>query len=195
MIFLVIISFLTICGLIAAAPSHHQDEGHELKYVVATKQEVAPQYVASSYHQDEGHEVAPQYVVETKESSSHSLEPASYEIITPKLSDHHDAEDDDAKYEFNYGVKDLKTGDIKNQWEFRNRDHVKGTYSLIEADGTTRLVQYSADDHNGFKAVVQKIGHADNSDGNSKAKTLAANHGGYEGHEGHATSYVNFKHH
>lgn len=30
------------------------------------------------------------------------------------------------KYEFDYGVKDLKTGDIKNHWETRNGDVVKG---------------------------------------------------------------------
>lgn len=30
------------------------------------------------------------------------------------------------KYQFDYGVKDLKTGDIKNQWEHRDGGHVKG---------------------------------------------------------------------
>lgn len=30
------------------------------------------------------------------------------------------------KYHFDYGVKDTKTGDIKNQWEARDGDHVKG---------------------------------------------------------------------
>uniref|UniRef100_A0A3F2Z4P2 Cuticle protein 19 n=1 Tax=Glossina palpalis gambiensis TaxID=67801 RepID=A0A3F2Z4P2_9MUSC len=64
------------------------------------------------------------------------------------------------KYEFDYGVKDLKTGDIKNQWETRNGDVVKGSYSLKESDGTTRVVEYTADDHNGFNAVVKKVGVA-----------------------------------
>lgn len=31
---------------------------------------------------------------------------------------------------------------------------------MQEPDGTTRLVEYTADDHNGFNAVVKKIGHA-----------------------------------
>lgn len=35
---------------------------------------------------------------------------------------------------------------------------VKGQYSLKEADGTTRVVEYKADKHNGFTAVVHKIG-------------------------------------
>ncbi|NP_001166641.1 cuticle protein 8-like [Bombyx mandarina] len=64
------------------------------------------------------------------------------------------------KYAFNYGVKDLHTGDIKSQQEQRDGDVVKGSYSLVEPDGTTRTVHYTADDHTGFNAVVQKSGHA-----------------------------------
>lgn len=64
------------------------------------------------------------------------------------------------KYKYEYGVKDAHTGDDKSQWEVRDGDVVKGEYSLKEADGTTRVVSYTADDHNGFNAVVKKIGHA-----------------------------------
>ncbi|KAJ8872219.1 hypothetical protein PR048_025821 [Dryococelus australis] len=64
------------------------------------------------------------------------------------------------KYGFEYGVKDLHTGDVKSQSEHRDGDVVKGQYSLAEPDGTIRVVEYSADDHNGFNAVVKKIGHA-----------------------------------
>lgn len=35
-----------------------------------------------------------------------------------------------------------------------------GSYSLVEPDGTTRTVDYTADDHNGFNAVVHRAGHA-----------------------------------
>lgn len=35
-----------------------------------------------------------------------------------------------------------------------------GAYSLAEPDGTTRIVEYTADKHNGFNAVVKKIGQA-----------------------------------
>jgi len=31
---------------------------------------------------------------------------------------------------------------------------------LYEPDGTQRIVEYTADKHNGFNAVVKKIGHA-----------------------------------
>lgn len=64
------------------------------------------------------------------------------------------------KYEFNYGVSDAHTGDQKTQHEIRDGDVVKGSYSLQEADGTVRTVHYSADDHNGFNAVVTRSGHA-----------------------------------
>ncbi|XP_022198209.2 cuticle protein 19-like [Nilaparvata lugens] len=64
------------------------------------------------------------------------------------------------KYAYNYGVKDYHTGDVKNQWEERDGDKVKGEYSVVEPDGTIRTVTYTADDHNGFNAVVHKTGHA-----------------------------------
>lgn len=62
-------------------------------------------------------------------------------------------------YHFNYGVKDLHTGDLKSQWEKREGDVVKGSYSLMEPDGSIRTVDYTADSHNGFNAVVSKSGH------------------------------------
>ncbi|XP_057666525.1 cuticle protein 19-like isoform X2 [Diorhabda carinulata] len=64
------------------------------------------------------------------------------------------------KYQFNYGVADGHTGDQKSQSEYRDGDTVKGQYSLVEPDGTIRTVKYTADDHNGFNAVVTRSGHA-----------------------------------
>lgn len=64
------------------------------------------------------------------------------------------------KYSFNYGIKDPHTGDIKSQAEERDGDVVKGQYSLVEPDGSVRTVDYTADDHNGFNAVVHKSGPA-----------------------------------
>ncbi|XP_044010977.1 larval cuticle protein A3A-like [Aphidius gifuensis] len=60
------------------------------------------------------------------------------------------------KYSYNYGVSDPLTGDHKSQYETRNGDQVKGSYSFVESDGTTRTVDYTADDVNGFNAVVRK---------------------------------------
>ncbi|XP_069705434.1 cuticle protein 7-like [Periplaneta americana] len=64
------------------------------------------------------------------------------------------------KYDFKYGVKDTHTHDIKEQHETRDGDKVEGYYKLVEPDGTTRTVHYTADKHNGFNAHVQKSGHA-----------------------------------
>jgi hypothetical protein len=57
-------------------------------------------------------------------------------------------------------VHDPLTGDHKNQEEVRDGDVVKGSYSLAEPDGTIRTVHYTADDLNGFNAVVKKEGQA-----------------------------------
>jgi Insect cuticle protein len=63
------------------------------------------------------------------------------------------------KYKFEYGVKDPHTGDHKSQWEERDGDVVKGEYTLDEADGTKRVVEYHADGKTGFHAIVKRIGH------------------------------------
>ena len=60
------------------------------------------------------------------------------------------------QYKFNYGVEDKVTGDSKSQVEERDGDVVRGEYSLIDSDGYKRTVQYTADDHNGFNAVVHR---------------------------------------
>ncbi|XP_061710130.1 cuticle protein 7-like [Cydia pomonella] len=59
-----------------------------------------------------------------------------------------------AKYEYSYSVADGHSGDNKSQHETRDGDVVKGSYSLKEADGSIRTVEYTADPHNGFNAVV-----------------------------------------
>nr|CAD7261580.1 unnamed protein product [Timema shepardi] len=61
-------------------------------------------------------------------------------------------------YAFDYAVHDPHTGDEKSQWESRDGDAVKGAYSLVEPDGTIRVVEYTADDANGFQASVKKTG-------------------------------------
>ncbi|XP_054725710.1 larval cuticle protein A3A isoform X1 [Anastrepha obliqua] len=60
------------------------------------------------------------------------------------------------KYSFGYDIQDGYTGDSKSQHETRHGDVVKGSYSLVDPDGTKRTVDYTADPHNGFNAVVRK---------------------------------------
>ncbi|XP_047539257.1 uncharacterized protein LOC125072652 [Vanessa atalanta] len=79
------------------------------------------------------------------------------------LDDHHSEEYDvdyhaHPKYSFDYSVKDPHTGDDKEHWETRDGDKVKGSYTVVETDGTKRIVEYEADDKNGFNAIVHKIG-------------------------------------
>ncbi|KAH8393836.1 hypothetical protein KR215_001898, partial [Drosophila sulfurigaster] len=60
------------------------------------------------------------------------------------------------QYRFSYGVDDQLTGDSKSQVEERDGDVVRGEYSLVDADGYKRTVQYTADPINGFNAVVNR---------------------------------------
>jgi Insect cuticle protein len=66
--------------------------------------------------------------------------------------------DPNPSYNFNYGVSDPHTGDSKTAEEHLENGVVHGSYSLTEADGTIRKVTYTADDHNGFNAQVERIG-------------------------------------
>ncbi|KAJ8732850.1 hypothetical protein PYW07_015449 [Mythimna separata] len=69
---------------------------------------------------------------------------------------HYDGHDTYAhpKYDFAYSVADPHTGDHKSQHESRDGDSVHGYYSLAQPDGSVRKVEYTADAHNGFNAVV-----------------------------------------
>ncbi|XP_055643382.1 larval cuticle protein A2B [Toxorhynchites rutilus septentrionalis] len=60
------------------------------------------------------------------------------------------------QYTYAYNVHDALTGDNKSQQETRDGDIVKGSYSLVEPDGTIRTVIYTADPINGFNAIVQR---------------------------------------
>lgn len=76
------------------------------------------------------------------------------------------------KYSFNYGVIDGYTGDLKSAWEERDGDTVKGEYSVVEADGTIRTVSYTADDRNGFNAVVTRSEPPNNTKSAAEVKTF-----------------------
>lgn len=61
-----------------------------------------------------------------------------------------------ASYNFGYAVSDYNTGDIKSQQEIRRGDNVQGQYTMIDTDGYRRVVDYTADDVNGFSAGVRR---------------------------------------
>ncbi|KAJ8962754.1 hypothetical protein NQ318_001152 [Aromia moschata] len=76
--------------------------------------------------------------------------------MPPPAAAHEVYPDAPPNYQFGYSVSDAHTGDVKSQEETRQGDAVKGSYSLIEADGSRRIVEYTADDHSGFNAVVHR---------------------------------------
>lgn len=80
-------------------------------------------------------------------------------------------------------MADSHTGDKKTQHEVRDGDVVKGSYSVVEPDGTTRTVHYTADDKNGFNAVVMKSGHGTHPSGHVGG-VLVGGIGGVHGYGG-----------
>ncbi|XP_057341917.1 larval cuticle protein A2B-like [Microplitis mediator] len=83
--------------------------------------------------------------------------PAVAKVATPVLAKTiEDNYDPHPQYSYSYDVQDSITGDNKQQYESRNGDSVQGSYSLLEADGSRRIVDYTADAINGFNAVVRK---------------------------------------
>ncbi|KAF7274619.1 hypothetical protein GWI33_012704 [Rhynchophorus ferrugineus] len=79
---------------------------------------------------------------------------------SPPSTDPDDDESDHnspQNYKYSYGVKDSDTGDAKQQYESREGNVVKGSYTIADPDGTLRTVHYTADE-NGFRAVVKREG-------------------------------------
>ncbi|XP_055376233.1 histidine-rich glycoprotein-like [Condylostylus longicornis] len=153
-----LISIIFALGLVALAYAGHH-HGHASSYASVVKHD---HHGHNEHHGHHGHE----------EHHDHH--------------DHHDHHSHPA-YKFEYGVKDSHTGDHKNQWEHRDGDHVKGAYELHEADGTKRIVEYTSDKHNGFNAIVKRVGHAHHPEGHHGH---GWDHGHHE-HHGHAESWAN----
>ncbi|XP_055850446.1 cuticle protein 7-like, partial [Episyrphus balteatus] len=89
--------------------------------------------------------------------ASAGLVPAQvYHAAQPVLAKSEEAHDPHPQYQFSYSVNDAITGDVKSQSETRDGDIVQGEYSLNDADGYKRTVQYSSDSVNGFNAIVNR---------------------------------------
>ncbi|XP_073818007.1 larval cuticle protein A2B-like [Musca autumnalis] len=112
---------------------------------------VLPQYYHAEPVHQEYHPVAavPTTVVKT-------VAPVTYAHAKPVLVKHDAHYDDHPQYNYNYDVNDEHTGDVHSQSEERDGDFVHGEYSLIDADGFRRVVQYTVDPHSGFNAVVNR---------------------------------------
>ncbi|EDV48063.1 pupal cuticle protein Edg-84A [Drosophila erecta] len=77
-------------------------------------------------------------------------------LLPAKTTGSGDSYDSHPQYSFNYDVQDPVTGDVKSQSESRDGDVVRGQYSVNDADGYRRTVDYTADDVRGFNAVVRR---------------------------------------
>ncbi|KAM7363872.1 larval cuticle protein A3A-like [Cochliomyia hominivorax] len=73
------------------------------------------------------------------------------------IKPHEEKYDPHRQYKFAYTINDEQTGDSHSHQEERDGDVVRGEYSLIDADGFRRVVQYTVDAHSGFNAVVNRI--------------------------------------
>ncbi|XP_025829276.1 larval cuticle protein A2B-like [Agrilus planipennis] len=81
---------------------------------------------------------------------------SSTNVFGSDQDDHHGAH-----YHFDYSVHAPHTGDKKAQTETRDGKFLKGSYTLHEADGTKRVVEYASDPYHGFQALVKRLGHAE----------------------------------
>ncbi|XP_055550560.1 cuticle protein 7-like [Wyeomyia smithii] len=121
---------------------------------IATAGIVPVQEVHTSYHEPLTSYHHPQPAIVKTIAHQPTLVKTIAQPTLVKQVEYHD--DHNVQYDFSYGVHDEHTGDIKEQHESRQGDQVHGQYSLIDSDGHKRTVQYTADDHNGFNAVVHR---------------------------------------
>lgn len=64
----------------------------------------------------------------------------------------------EAPYQWAYEVMAPSTGDYQSRVEHRQQDGVvRGRYSLVDPDGSLRVVSYVAHPEDGFKATVEKV--------------------------------------
>ncbi|XP_065084379.1 larval cuticle protein A2B-like [Ochlerotatus camptorhynchus] len=142
--------FLAVFAVLAVASAQHYDPHH---YQPQQYQHQPQQY----QHQPEQYQQQPEY--HHQPALIKTVQPAFVKTIQPalvKTVKHVEYPDSPAEYQFQYSVHDEHTGDIKSQQEERHGDNVKGQYTLIDADGHRRIVDYTADEHNGFNAVVRR---------------------------------------
>ncbi|XKL66070.1 hypothetical protein PGB90_009490 [Kerria lacca] len=97
----------------------------------------------------------PSYQSQASYQSSHSKS-HEYHGLQSVASQHEEYYDEHPRYAYEYSVNDDYTGDHKRQYEERDGDVVKGQYSLVEPDGSVRIVDYVADWDTGFHATVSK---------------------------------------
>jgi len=133
-------------AIAAAYPYPGYYDGHEYAGYEAANYETAA-YEAPNHNYDEPIARGDTHAHEAQHDGHHEGHHYEDEIVDYYAH---------PKYAYKYGVNDYHTGDVKSQHETRDGDVVKGSYSLVEPDGTIRTVDYTADKHNGFNAIVHR---------------------------------------
>ncbi|KAF4516905.1 hypothetical protein B566_EDAN007993 [Ephemera danica] len=131
-----------------AAPAHYGVSRHFAHFsgpVSGAEHEVVvPRGNAPAHH----HQVAPVHYHHQAAPTHHHASGTSVDYVARP------------DYKFGYGIEDSKTGNKQSHEESRDGDVVRGQYTVLEPDGSMRIVQYTADPKNGFQAVVKRTGHA-----------------------------------
>ncbi|XP_017782054.1 PREDICTED: cuticle protein 18.6-like [Nicrophorus vespilloides] len=98
-------------------------------------------------------------VVKTVTPVSHHAAPVAAHYTAPIAAYHHaPAVVKTVASVSHYAAPIVNAVQHENQHEERDGYVVKGYYSLVQPDGVTRTVHYSADSHNGFNAEVEYKG-------------------------------------
>ncbi|XP_028030198.1 cuticle protein 7-like [Bombyx mandarina] len=150
---------LTLVLTVVSTQEHHgYNHGHKHHHAVSSQSII--RHDVSHGHGNEGQSyhvvpVAAHHVAPTIHAAPVLVHHHEHAPVHHGGQPHHEDYDAHPKYAFEYKIEDPHTGDLKSQHETRDGDVVKGYYSLHEADGSIRVVEYSADKHNGFNAVVK----------------------------------------
>uniref|UniRef100_A0A6P7FL32 Cuticle protein 18.6-like n=1 Tax=Diabrotica virgifera virgifera TaxID=50390 RepID=A0A6P7FL32_DIAVI len=146
--FLVLAAFVVV----ASGYEHHDENfGHGAQHAISTYSTV--QHHAPAVHAYAAHVPAVQTYAAQPLVQQYAA-PVVHAYAAPVAKTVYAEPSAPAHYDFAYGVADPHTGDSKHQHESRRGDFVHGSYSLLESDGTKRVVDYTADPHHGFNAVV-----------------------------------------
>ncbi|XP_064123060.1 cuticle protein 7-like [Macrobrachium nipponense] len=86
--------------------------------------------------------------------------PAPYSYSAPQVSREYSDESTEAKYDFDWAVKDQYSGNDFGHQESRDGDHTQGSYYVQLPDGRLQTVTYYVDGDSGYVADVQYQGEA-----------------------------------
>ncbi|XP_064123075.1 cuticle protein 7-like [Macrobrachium nipponense] len=93
-------------------------------------------------------------------TTSADKRPPAYSYNAPQASLEYSDESTEAKYDFDWAVKDEYSGNDFGHQESRDGDHTQGSYYVQLPDGRLQTVTYYVDGDSGYVADVQYQGEA-----------------------------------